>query len=250
MRVESDILTVLSRAETNGNKLFLTGHLDRKMYERTNKVIEAAGGKWDRKARAHIFNDEAATRIDQIILSGEIDVPKNEFNFFPSPPEVVIRIMNAAEIQQGMRVLEPSAGKGAIAYACSDAGAIVDCYELMEANFMALSGDNRLGAVLHVDFLEQEPNRIYDRVVMNPPFMKQADIKHVCHALRFLKQDGILVSVMSASVTFRDNKLTKDFRNIINERGGYIEALPEGAFKISGTMVRSVIVVIPNNLQA
>lgn len=224
----------------------LIGQLDRKMYERTNKVLEAAGGKWNRKAKAHLFDDEAATRVDQIILSGEVEVPKDEFNFFPSPPDVVVRLMELADVQRGMRVLEPSAGRGAITYACVDAGATVDCYELMEANFVALAGDARLGSVRNLDFLAQEPEASYDRVVMNPPFAKQADIKHVLHALRFLKPDGLLVSVMAASVAFRDNKLTQDFRDLIRERDGDIEALPEGAFKSSGTMVRSVIVTIPN----
>ena len=246
MRVEDDVLAVLSRAETNGNALVLIGQLDRRMYERTNKVLEAAGGKWNRKEKAHIFDDEAANRVDQIILSGEVEVPKDEFNFFPSPPDVVARLMELADVSQGIRVLEPSAGKGAIAYACAEAGATVDCYELMDANFAALAGDMRLGSVRHMDFLAQAPEASYDRVVMNPPFAKQADIKHVLHALRFLKPGGVLVSVMAASVTFRDNKLTQDFRDLIRERGGDIEALPEGAFRASGTMVRSVIVTIPH----
>lgn len=246
MRVDDDVLAVLSRAETNGNALVLVGQLDRKMYERTNKVLEAAGGKWNRKAKAHVFDDEAATRVDQIILSGEVEVPKDEFNFFPSPPAVVDRLMELADVQRGMRVLEPSAGKGAIAYACADAGAVVDCYELMDANFFALAGDARLGLVRHMDFLAQVPEASYDRVVMNPPFSKQADIKHVLHALPFLKSGGLLVSVMAASVSFRDNKLTQEFRDLIRERGGDMEALPEGAFKASGTMVRSLIVTIPS----
>jgi hypothetical protein len=52
---------------------------------------------------------------------------------------------------------------------------------------------------------------------------------------------------MAASVAFRDNRLTQDFRDLIRERGGDMEALPEGAFKASGTMVRSLIVTIPND---
>jgi len=248
MRVEDDVLAVLSRSETNGKALLLVGQLDRKMYERTNKVLEAAGGKWNRKAKAHLFDDEAANRVDQIILSGEVEVPKDEFNFFPSPPAVVTRLMELADVQSGMRVLEPSAGKGAIAYACADTGAEVDCYELMEANFVALVDDARLASVRHMDFLAQAPEAIYDRVVMNPPFAKQADIKHVLHALRFLKPGGLLVSVMAASVAFRDNKLTQDFRDLIRDRGGRIESLPDGAFKESGTMVRSVIVTIPDEV--
>lgn len=245
MRVDDAVLQVLSSAELDGMALRLAGQLDRAMYTKVNKVIEAAGGKWDRKAKAHLFDRPASDRVEEIILTGEVEVPKDEFNYFPSPPEVVASLIELAQIEPGMNVLEPSAGKGAIAYACADAGAKVDCYELMEANFAALSGDGRLGSVRHMDFLSQAPEASYHRVVMNPPFARQHDIKHVLHALKFLKPGGLLVSVMASSLTFRDNKLTQDFRDLIRERGGDIEALPEGSFKSSGTMVRTVIVTIP-----
>ena len=90
------------------------------------------------------------------------------------------------------------------------------------------------------------PEPFYDRVVMNPPFARQDDIRHVTHAMRFLKDGGRLVSVMAASILFRDNRLTSDFRALIDERGGDIEECPEAAFRSSGTMVRTVIVTIPN----
>ena len=45
MRVDNAVLAVLSVAATEGNQLFLTGQLDRKLYEKTNKVLEAAGGE-------------------------------------------------------------------------------------------------------------------------------------------------------------------------------------------------------------
>ena len=57
--------------------------------------------------------------------------------------------------------------------------------------------------------------------------------------------ETLLVSVMAAGVTFRDNRLTQDFRDLVRSRGGDIEALPDGAFKPSGTMVNTVIVTIP-----
>lgn len=248
MQVATDVLAVLSRAQMNGNALKIDEQLDRNMYQRTNKVLEAAGGKWNRKAQAHIFDDDAFTRIDQIILTGQVEVPKDEFNFFPTPPAVVDRLMEIAGIRPGMMVLEPEAGRGDIAFACVDAGAVVDCYELMQANFDFLVSSGRFNSVHHMDFLAVEPMPIYDRITMNPPFLKQADIKHVQHALRFLKPDGLLTSVMSAGVSFRDNKLTQDFRNLIRARGGEIEALLEGAFKASGTMVNTLIATIPGGI--
>jgi len=245
MRVSDDVLEVLSRATVEGNALTLIGQLDRAMYVQVNKVLEAAGGKWNRSAKAHVFDRPASDRVDEIILSGEVEVPKDEFNYFPSPPDVVARLMELACIDAGMQVLEPSAGRGAIASACVEVGAEVDCCEMMRENYLTLCENTELRHVKPIDFLTLEPDPVYDRVVMNPPFAKQQDIKHVLHALKFLKPDGLLVSVMASSVTFRDNKLTQDFRDLIRERGGDIEALPEGAFKASGTNVRTVIVTIP-----
>lgn len=244
MRIADDVLTVLGCAETNGNALVLIGQLDRKMYERTNKVLEAAGGKWNKKAKAHLFDDDAATRIDQIILSGEVEIPKDEFNYFPTPPVIVERLLDLADIQKGMHVLEPSAGQGAIAIPCAAIGAHVDTVELNDKNADILI--TRGFDVLARDFLNVVSlGKLYDRVVMNPPFTKQQDIKHVIHALGFLKPNGLLVSVMSASVTFRSNKLTQNFRSLVEQRGGTIEPLPEGSFKESGTGVNTVIVIIP-----
>jgi predicted RNA methylase len=245
MKIDDAVLQVLSVAELDGHALRLTGQLDRAMYTRVNKVIEAAGGKWDRKAKAHLFDKPASDRVDEIILTGEVEIPKDEFNYFPSPPAVVARLMELADLREGMLVLEPSAGKGAIAAACVERGIEVDCCELMDANFEHLSDAEAYRTVWRGDFLEFPPIADYDRVVMNPPFAKQQDIKHVLHALKFLKPGGMLISVMSASVTFRSNKLSTDFRDLIRERGGKIEALPEGAFKASGTNVRTVIVTIP-----
>jgi predicted RNA methylase len=253
MKIENDILAVLDQAETSGTSLVLARQLDRKIYLRANKVLEAAGGKWNRKAKAHIFKTDAADRIDEIILSGEVEIPKDEFDFFPTPPDVVARLLELADIQNGMSVLEPSAGTGAIALEMAKiTGPLVDCFEISKKNVDILYGYPQLGIVCQLDFLEAHPisrktlcGKLYDRVVMNPPFTKQADIRHVTHALTFLKPDGLLVSVMAAGVTFRENKLTKTFCALLDQRKGSMETLPDGAFRESGTMVSSVIVTIP-----
>ncbi|MDR7094135.1 methyltransferase [Hydrogenophaga laconesensis] len=245
MRIEQDVMAVLSAANVNGNAVVLTGQLDRKLYERTNKVLEAAGGKWTRSAKAHIFPVDAQERIDQIILTGGIEIPKDEFEFFPTPPAVVSLILERAQIEAGMRVLEPSAGQGAIAYPCAELGAHVHCYELMKANYDRLAAESAFLSVGNVDFLNQFPTGDFHRVVMNPPFSRQADIKHVLHALKFLRPDGRLVSVMANGVEFRQDRRAVEFRELVAERGGEIEALPPGSFKASGTGVNTVLVTIP-----
>lgn len=244
MRVENEVMSVLDRARTDGPALFLVGQLERSLYTRTNKVLEAAGGKWDRKTKAHLFDGGAAERIEQILLTGSIDIPKDDFEFFPTPADVAARVIDLADVAANLRVLEPSAGRGDLIVSLRSL-VFIDCIEKMPANAEHLRGLRGLDSVIEADFLTVEPTPVYDRVLMNPPFGKQADIKHVLHALRFLKPDGLLVSVMAASVTFRDNKLTTDFRALIRSRGGDIEGLPEGSFKASGTGVNTVIVTIP-----
>lgn len=250
MRVDNEVLNVLSAAECIGKNLKLTGQLDRNLYTKTNKVLEAAGGKWNRKAGAHIFEVDASDRIEQIILTGDVVVPKDDFEFFPTPKKIAEYVIELADIKNGMKVLEPSAGRGALAVAAQQSAidVKVDMFELMPDNNAYIHNLKIKNAKIGhpVDFLTVEPTPSFDRVVMNPPFSRQADIKHVNHAFKFLKPGGKLVSIMASSVTFRGNKLTTDFRCFVEKQGGYIEELPHGAFKESGTMVKTVIVIIPN----
>jgi predicted RNA methylase len=225
VKIDHEIMGVLSVAEVTGNALKLVGQLDRKLYERANKVLEAAGGKWDRRAKAHLFAGDAAARVDQMLLTGEIVIPKDEFEFFPTPTAVVERLLDLADIKPGMLVMEPSAGKGAIALPVAALGATVDCCELMPQNHAFLLAEKSLRTVVQADFLQVPAEPYYHRVVMNPPFSRQADIKHVQHALRFLKPDGLLVAVMAAGVEFRQDRLANEFRALVEGRGGEIERL-------------------------
>jgi predicted RNA methylase len=246
MKVSTDVLEVLDRAETDGPSLTLTGTLDRKLYLDTAKVLEAAGGKWNRKARAHLFDGDAGDAIEAVILTGEVVSKKQQFGYFPTPAVVVQRLLDLADLDTGMHLLEPSAGRGAIALPAAAAGAVVDCIELQEDHAEAINDAHHPRVTVLVrDFLAIDPQESYDRVVMNPPFARQDDIRHVLHAHKFLRPGGLLVAVMSNGVTFRDTPITRQFRSLIQANGGELHPLPEGAFKESGTGVTTVIAVIP-----
>ncbi len=244
MKINNEVMRVLSRASIEGCGVRLKDQLDRHLYGQVNKVLEAAGGRWNRKAGAHVFTSCAEARLDQILLTGEVVVPKDEFEFFPTPANIVDRMMATAEIKAGMKMLEPHAGRGNIAIPCAERGAEVHCIDLMPDNAKALAGDVRLASVVETDFLTVVPLRGYDAVLLNPPFSRQADIRHTIHALKFVRPGGVLVGILSAGVCFRDNALTRDFLDLISEQGGIIEMLPEGAFKASGTMVRTAMVTV------
>ena len=247
MTISDEVLDVLSNAKTSGHGLVLPEQLARPLYVATNKVLELAGGKWNRKAKAHLFEGDAAEIMDQIILTGEITDNKQELGYFPTPEKVVARLMELAGIEPGMTVLEPSAGQGAIVQELLRVTPFVYAIELDQSNYEVLAKITGLHrVVIHKNFLEHghSLSAIFERVVMNPPFRFQADIKHVLHAFKFLKPGGRLVSVMSAGVAFRTNKLTTEFRRFMDEHNGTIEKLPEGSFSESGTDVNTVIVTL------
>lgn len=244
-RLNDATLGIVSRLERDGNAVRITdGQLDRKQYMALNDVLEAMGGKWNKKAKAHLFDADPSEAIDAVLLTGQIATLKSvqqEFGFFPTPSAVVDTLIELAEPRDGMRALEPSAGKGAIAFRLVEEGMSVDCIEILPENAQHLINAASVLNVIMTDFLNVTPRREYDRVVMNPPFARQQDIDHVLHALKFVKEGGRLVSVMSSSVTFRENKKTKEFRAHIDSLGGYFQPVDDGAFKESGTMVRTVI---------
>ena len=174
---------------------------------------------------------------------------------FTTPPAIAGRMIEAAGLEPGMTMLEPSAGTGAIARPAAELGAAVTCIELDYNLWQRLSADERNGvrtdglyrSVQHGDFLEASPSDapLYDRVLMNPPFRGQADIRHVTHALGFVKPGGRLVAIMSAGAEFRQDKTAEAFRKLVAGRGGRFEPLPGDAFEGSGVSIRTVMVVIP-----
>ncbi len=237
-KIDEATLQILSRVTTEGDKIHLTcGQLDRKQYLEVNKILELMGGKWNRKEKGHIFFEDPTDRLESVLLTGEIMEPQ-KYGYFPTPEPLARRLIELAELKPGMTVLEPSAGQGGIVDHIPE-GCAIDCMELLPNNTEVLQKKGYL--VQQCDFLSIETKPIYDRVIMNPPFERQQDVDHVRHALKCLKPNGRLVSVMSAGIVFRENKKTAEFREIV-DRYGFIERNPEGSFKVSGTMINTVIV--------
>jgi predicted RNA methylase len=246
-KINEQTLAVLSRVTVEGSNILLTcGQLDRKQYQAVNDVLASLGGKWNRKAQAHVFPEDPTLKLESVINSGEIIMPKTN-GYFPTPKPIAEMIVGYAQVNPGMKVLEPSAGQGAIADCIDREQCNVFCIELLPENIKVLEAKGH--NVMQADFLTVPVELLrYDRIVMNPPFAyeghPQADIDHVNHALSFLAEKGRLISIMSSGVLFRENKKTVAFREMVADMGGYFERLPEGSFKESGTNVNTCFVVI------
>lgn len=244
MKINESTLKILGQCRTEGNILFLPDvKLDRAEYQAVNKVLEMLGGKWNRKAKGHIFDYDPEEAIEAAIISGDVEDTKKVFQFFPTPRIVAETLCDLAELDENSIVLEPSCGKGNIADVILERKpAILECVELNTEMKKYL--DEKPYTVHYGDFLEYESDTIYNRIVMNPPFTKHQDIKHVMKAFELLADGGILVAVMSPSPFFRTDKISVDFRNFIDEHNADVIEIPEGSFKESGTTIRTCIVKI------
>lgn len=262
MKVSTEVLSVLSTClAVDGINARIVQQLDRKLYTQVNKVLEACGGTWNRKAKAHVFaglgEGDVDAAIEQVLATGEVLVAKSDLCFFPTPVALARRLVKAIGVEPGHVVLEPSAGTGRIVDAINEAGGISQAAERDPKMRAALKGRARWVYDVESyrpvrptdvdDFMTiSSDNTAYDRVAMNPPFTKSGlgdGLDHVLHALKFLKPGGKLGAIMPQGVVFRQDRRHRAFREELAQHDASYTDLPEGAFKESGTGVRTVLVV-------
>jgi predicted RNA methylase len=211
-------------------------------YPQVKKAIENAGGKY--KKNTFVFPSDAQPFIDRITGGESVNI-KQEFQFFATPDQLADRLAELADVKEGERILEPSAGQGAIVKAINRAtgGELVYCYELMPQNQNVLKNITTV-RLLGDDFLNHEGQEKFDKVVANPPFTKNQDIDHIKKMYDVLRKGGRLVTIASPSWTFGSQKKQVEFREWLNEIGAHIEELPAGTFKESGTSIKAMLIVI------
>ncbi|MFF1834201.1 rRNA adenine N-6-methyltransferase family protein [Streptomyces sp. NPDC058231] len=249
MRFPTDVLRVLTDPRTviSGDLVRIPFEIDRVVYEQVNSVLKAMSGKWDgRKAvRGHVFPYRIEEFMRHCLAAGEYSTSRDQ-GWFPTPPSLVTQVVDLAGVDAGMTVLEPSAGSGAMTAEIVKRGGVVDAVELdsRRAELLREQGDSR--RVVEGDFLGLDPLDYaegFDRVVMNPPFSNGLD--HIKHAIGFMKDDGILVSIMSQGLMWWSDKASTEFREVVEEVGGEIEVLPDDSFAVCGTSIRTCLVFLP-----
>ena len=207
-------------------------------------------------------NKVLADYYGEVLSDGDAHEPKTEheaktsvarhFGHYPTPEPVAERVIEAANLYRRdgeplKRVLEPSAGGGNIARLAAEKGARVDCIEIQEHLCGILKGAGLYANVWMADFLDRTPMPIYDAVVMNPPFDRERDIDHVLHAMKFLNETGVLVSVMSAGTEFRETAKSRHFRDKMAGLHAMWRDLPAGSFASVGTNVNTRLLKVYKN---
>lgn len=239
--VTAAVRGILARARTEGDRLYLPDRLSPGLYAQVERVLRAAGGQWKGGLTgAHVFPGDAAAALAGILAATRLTSARQRDQWYPTPAEVIDELLAAAGLCPGLEVLEPSAGEGAIAAAVAEAGCAVDCVELDSQRAQAIERAGVAREVRCGDFLAVPPRRGYDAVVMNPPFARNADTRHVEHALRFLRPGGVLAAVMGGGIEFRADRAARKIRSLADG----IWPLPPGSFHESGADIDTAVVVI------
>lgn len=189
-------------------------------------------------------NADEIYRREKYLKDMKKNVRKSDFpGFFPTEPPVIRRMLQEAGITSGSRILEPSAGSGAIADTLMNAYGKDCIIDVCENNpdlreLLTYKGYTLVGA----NFLEYKETD-YDYILMNPPFEQRNDVLHVKHAYKLLRPGGRIVAIMSNGVFGSSQPVFRRFVEWVDDHG-FHEELPEGSFSESDTQVFTRLVVI------
>lgn len=157
---------------------------------------------------------------------------KSDYEFYPTPENVVLKMLEGIDLSKVDSVLEPSAGKGNIADVVAkkiesrsyyvtekQARSYLDCIEIDE-NLRHILSDKGY-RVVHDDFLTFHTQKRYSLIIMNPPFSHGDE--HLMKALDLVKDGGTVVCLLNAeTIRNRCTNLRKLLFSKLTEMGANI----------------------------
>lgn len=277
-KISDDVRDVLARSTITATTVALPdGQLERKLYEQVNKALEGAGGKWNRSKRVHVFERDPREALGMAVETGKATNVRTALQAFYTPEALAERVVRAVGISEDDRVvrarsghatarplaLEPSVGDGALAVALIKAAgghvfltscdidpvATAAAKPRLIAAYRAAKQSAELAASVATqvhthDFLKTslKDSVAFDYIVMNPPFAKGADMKHVTHAYKLLAAGGRLAAIMWPGWQTAQTKAAEAFRELVEAASGTVEDIEAGTFEHTG--VATVLVVL------
>lgn len=194
---------------------------------------------------------QRAEEVRKIAAAGVqvVSVPQ----LFPTPPDLAARMVDKAGLMAGRRILDPSAGTGNLIRAAINNATGADCCRvvavevnprladgLREMQRRTLYANDENFTIHCADFLACNCCDLgaFDYILMNPPFENGSDIKHIQHAMKFLKPGGRLVAICADGPRQNDS-----LRTLVENAGGKWIPLSPGSFAPAGTGVNTVMLV-------
>lgn len=167
----------------------------------------------------------------------------NPYSLFETPEAAISDLFPVADFPEPTEypfiILEPQAGKGAIARALRHRYpmARIDCYEIDPVNREILRGQGF--NVVGDDFLKAPSSQDYDLIAMNPPFENKNWIEHLLKAHSLLKPSGTLAAVVPDSATRKGEGAALERFQKLMGKCGYAE---DNAVPFEGTKVETLLI--------
>ncbi len=254
-KIAADVLAILARATITGNVLVLPEQLDRETYLRVAKTLTAARGKWNAKAKGHVFPFDPRELMADAVETGAVVDAKKTLQFFETPDHLARRMAELSWLAEGETALEPSAGMGRIVRQLLACNARVEAVEIDPTNCATLRQMFGGDCIVNATSFEAWCDRGHEQfaaVVMNPPFADNRDIGHIRAAWDYVAPGGRLVAICSEGPFFRQDKAAVEFRRWLEEIEGVGTKLPADTFRESGTgvAVRLIVATAPGKKTA
>lgn len=230
-------------------------------YDRLRWVMESYGGRWNERCKGFKFNefdDEKLKSIKADLSAGFVNLSEEKRTrerdaFFPTPVKVVDKMIETANLKPDSIMLESSAGTGRI---LDEAKKVINSVD----NFVVIEMNGERQRILRdkgykVDFngtfedslkdsetLKKIKN--CDKVVINPPFKNDSDVKHLLISYMFCADNADVVSILQENSLYYNrqiHRVFKEFLSLIGKDAYEVVSLPAGSFKDELTTVDTVI---------
>ena len=240
----SDFKDIFSLLEIKENKiLFPEKWFSPNIYKQVTEFLKTFDCERCKIKKQTGFTNKGEFTNEQILQIGK-DLEgvslSTKFDFFPTPKELVQKVQQLGEIKENDTILEPSAGIGSLIAGLSKEN--IQCVEINP--ILASILKNKGYKVCNKSFEEVKSSTKFDKVLMNPPFSKRLDAKHIKLAFdNYLENNGVLVAIHSAGILTAQDKDSKQFQELYNKYGEAQIKIPAGAFKESGkgTNIETII---------
>lgn len=186
--------------------------------------------------------DEMRPRFEKIAnrhTNGTAPEPVTAYQLFQTPPDLAQRLAALIPLEPGQRILEPSAGLGNLldALEIHKPAEVVAVESSPDCTRHLYTQDRPRVTIKQRDFLSLTPADLgtFDAVVMNPPFHMRSDIRHIRHALQFLRPGGTLAALCMDTQHRADQ---------LRPMASTWEPIPAGAFREAGTEVETILLSI------
>jgi predicted RNA methylase len=201
------VLAALRRADVtclNGAAMLDLPPIDADVYAAAKPILAECGFTWSSKRRTHLGNADAAAIFERVLATERYYDSKHALEFFATSAagaNILARLAAAELFMDEPRILEPSAGDGALIDALLAAvpHARITGVELDVRRADALVAEYRNDPRVRIvrgDILAFDENG-YDGAVMNPPFAFA--LEHVRHVAGLLDRRRHVFGIASTT---------------------------------------------------